>query len=133
MAIEFPNSMEELVYFTSRKSEKGSIKAWAKRDMCPECGKGLMGKPKDPKTSKPKIRASYYVCPECNHEVGKTEYEGTLSVEVIYTCPHCEHKGEAVIPFKRKKFKGVDAFIFECGSCSEKIGITKKMKKPKKK
>jgi uncharacterized protein with PIN domain len=132
MTIELPESMEELIYWTTRKVGDGSIKAWAPRGYCPECNKGLMGKPKDPKTGKPKIRASYYICPECNYEVGKTAYEETLTVSIIYTCPHCKHKDDAQIPFKRKKYKGVDSLIFVCSSCNEKIPITKKMKVPKK-
>jgi len=124
--------MDELVYWTSRKVDgKGNIKAWARRGICPECNKGTMGKPKDPKTGKPKVRSLVYVCDNCSHEIVKSEYEDTLSCEILYTCPYCNHKDETVVPYKRKKFKGVDSIVFVCGGCNEKIPITKKMKAPK--
>ncbi|NQV09412.1 hypothetical protein HQ529_06180 [Candidatus Woesearchaeota archaeon] len=121
-----PESMNEVVYFTRRAVDDGKIMAWAFKDMCPECGKGLMGKPVE--KGKVKIRAKEYVCPECNHTVEKNEYEETLTLSVEYTCPKCRFEGEAEIPFKRKSFQGVKSFVFECEKCSEKIPITKKMK-----
>jgi len=126
--VKFPESMDDLVYWTSRKIDEGSVKAWAYRSTCPECKKGIMGKPKDEKTGKPKIRALSYVCESCGHEIGKRTYEETLMAEIMYTCPHCKHKGETEVPFKRKKYKGTDAILFQCQSCGEKIPITKKMK-----
>jgi len=131
MALELPESMEELVYWTSRNTEESKIKAWVYREDCPECGKALMGKPKE--KGKVKIRAPFYICPECEYKVTKTEYEETLTVNILYTCPNCKHSGEAQTPFKRKSFKGVKAVVFECGSCNEKIPITKKMKRIKQK
>lgn len=138
MAIKEPESMEELVYFTNRKIKDGNAKAWVYKAMCPKCNKGLMGKPVDPKTKKPKIRAKEYVCPECNFTQEKEEYEDTLDCQIIYTCPECKHKGEAEVSFKRKrvmlfdvetqKKKAADAVIFNCDGCGEKIPITKKMK-----
>jgi len=133
MSLKFPDSMEEVVYWTSRKIEEGSVKAWVFKEDCPECGKAKMGKPVNETTGKVKIRAKYYVCPECGHDIDKSEYEDTLTASISYTCPHCKHKGEAQIPFKRKTYKGVKALVFQCESCNEKIPITKKMKSIKKK
>ncbi len=127
MALKLPDSMEELVYWTSRAIGEGKVKAWAPREKCPECGKALMGKPRDQKGSV-KIRASYYECPECHHKVEKAEYEETLTVSIIYTCPKCKFQGETQIPYKRKKFLKVESLVFECEKCKEKIPITKKMK-----
>lgn len=132
MAIKFPQSMDEVVYFTNRKFEpKGSAKAWAFRLICPQCKKGTMGKPVE--KGKVKIRATEYICPYCSYTEQKAEHEAKLTLSVIYTCPSCENNGEIEIPFKRKSFDGVPAFVFQCQKCSEKIGITKKMKNPKKK
>ena len=39
---------------------------------------------------------------------------------------------EAKTEYKLKSFKGVKAYVFQCGKCGEKIGITKKMKELKK-
>lgn len=138
MAIKEPESMEELVYFTNRKVGEGHVLAWAYRKECPKCGKALMGKPRDGKTGKVKIRAKEYVCPECGNTVEKEEYEESLTCEIKYTCPKCKFKGEIKVPFIRKKMKifdpekqkkvAVDAIVFECENCKEKIPITKKMK-----
>ena len=133
MSLKLPSSMDECVYFTNRSLDKGKIKAWVFREMCPECKKGLMSKPLDSKTGKFKVRSPEYVCPECNYSVPKEEYEDTLTINVQYTCPHCSKSGELQVPFKRKTFQGVKAVIFQCESCNETIPITKKMKEPKKK
>ena len=131
MAITEPESMDECIYFTRRtEGDKGHIMAWAHKKKCPKCG-ALMGKPVE--KGKVKIRAKEYVCGECGYTEDKKEHEESLTVCVKYTCPHCENKGEAEIPFKRKSFQGVQAFVFQCEKCNEKIGITKKMKDPKKK
>ncbi len=127
MALKIPESMDELVYWTSRKIGNGYVKAWAYREDCPVCGKAKMGKPRDEKGNV-KIRAKYYVCPECGHEIEKKEYEESLTAQIIYTCPNCSYKGETEIPFKRRKYKKVDALVFECQRCKEKIPITKKLK-----
>ncbi len=92
-----------------------------------------MGKPVNPKTGKVKSRADIYVCPECGHEVNSKEFDETLKVEIQYTCPFCGKSGEATTEYKRKSYKGVKAYVFVCEHCGEKIGITKKMKVPKKK
>ena len=131
--MELPSSMDECFYFSNRTLEEGKGKAiaWVLKADCPKCGKAKMGKPVD--KGKVKIRAKEYVCPECNYTVPKEEYEPTLTVNVQYTCPYCGKSGEATTPYKRKSFKGVQAYVFECNDCGEKIGITKKMKVPKKK
>ena len=92
-----------------------------------------MGKPVNPKTGKIKSRAEIYVCPECGHEEKCKEFDETLTVEIQYTCPFCGKSGEATTEYKRKGYMGVKAYVFKCNDCGEKIGITKKMKVPKKK
>ncbi len=133
MALKEPESMDECVYFTRRAADGGKAMAWVFREPCPACGKGLMGKPVDEKTGRPKVRAREYVCSECGHTVEKTEYEDTLTCNVKYTCQACRHEGEAQVPFKRKVWQGVKAIVYSCGGCSKKWGVTKKMKSPKKK
>ena len=128
-----PESMDELVYFSRRKTPEGRVMAWAFRELCPKCKKELMSKPLDPKTKKPKVRAKEYVCNACGYEVSDKEYEESLELCVDYTCGSCEHEGKTKIPYKRKTFMGVKAFVFECDNCKTKIPITKKMKEPKKK
>jgi len=138
MGLKEPESAGECIYFTNRIIGKGKVKAWVFKGKCPKCDKGLMGKPKDEKTGKVKIRAKEYVCPECGHIEEQKEHEETLTASVIYTCPHCENDGEIEIPFKRKKIqlineetqkkKSVDALRFPCGKCGKDIDITKKMK-----
>ena len=127
MTLKQPQSMNELVYFTRRAVGKGHINAWVFREMCPACKKGLMGKPVG-SNGRAKVRATEYVCPACDHTMEKQVYEETLTCNVEYTCPKCSFKGEAQIPFKRKKFQGVDSVVFLCEKCKEKIPITKKMK-----
>jgi len=132
-----PESMEECIYFTRRSIDDGEVMAWVFKEKCTECGKGLMGKPKDEKTGKVKIRAKEYVCPECGHAVPKKEYEESLTVNITYTCPNCRFEGETQIPFKRKKVQrkkedgkkeSVDVLRFQCSKCGENIDITKKLK-----
>jgi len=127
-----PESMDDLVYFTRRKLDpKGSIIAWADKIECPKCHKAKMGKPIE--KGKVKIRATKYVCPACGYAEEKKEHEEKLSVCIDYECPNCSNKGITQTPYKRKTWKGVPAFVFECEKCHEKIGITKKMKAPKEK
>lgn len=138
MALKFPESMDECIYFTRRTINSGKACAWVFRGDCPKCGKAKMGKPRDEKTGKVKIRAKEYVCPECGHVVEKGAYEDTLTVNIQYTCPHCGNEGETQESFKRKKVqmfdeeaqkkKAVDAVKFKCGKCGKDILITKKMK-----
>ena len=128
-----PESMDECFYFTNRVLENnGSIIAWIYKPLCPKCKKEKMGKPVDPKTGKVKSRADIYVCKGCGYEVGKEEFDLTLTVEIQYKCPFCGNEGETTTECKRKSYKGVKAYVFTCQKCGEKIGITKKMKKPKK-
>lgn len=136
MTLKKPESMDECVYFTRRvlgEGGKGKAMAWVFRGHCPQCQKGIMGKPVDAKTGKAKIRAKEYLCHDCSHVVEKQEYEDTLTCNIEYTCPHCGKSGETTTPFKRKSFQGVKAVVFQCKDCNEKIGITKKMAAPKKK
>jgi len=129
MTLRKPESMDDLVYYTRRAVGKGHVTCWVFREECPECGKALMGKPRNPKTGDVKIRAKEFVCPECNHTVEKTAYEESLQANIEYTCPECEHSDEKQIPFKRKKVKGTDSLVFNCDACNAKILVTKKMKK----
>lgn len=131
MALKQPENMDELVYFTRRTINDGKIKVWVFTADCPECKKGQMRKPIDSKSGKFKIRALEYVCTACGHEMNKTDVEADLTAYAEYVCPSCKKVGEGQIPFKRKKFQGVDALIFECSHCQEKLPVTKKMKAPK--
>lgn len=135
MPLKIPNSMDECFYFTNRVIEggKGTIMAWVYRPDCPKCKKAKLGKPVDPKTGKVRKKAEIYECPACKYTVNADEYDQTLFVEIIYKCPCCGNESEAKTEFKRKKFMGVDAYVFECSKCKKKIGITKKMKEIKKK
>ena len=129
--------MDECVYMTNRfLGDKGSARCWVFREQCPKCHNGLMGKPRS-ESGKIKIRAKEYVCPSCGYTAGQ-EYEDTLTANVVYICPSCEHNGEVQLPFKRKKMKMFDdeaqkqvtvvALQFGCQKCSHKIFVTKKMK-----
>ena len=121
--------IEKLIYYTQRKiGDYGHAVTWVYRQKCPKCGKGLMGKPRDEKTGKPKIRAKEYVCPDCGHSVEKKEYEESLTANIEYICPKCKNQGKIQIPYKRKKVQGMDALKFSCEKCGETILITKKMK-----
>ncbi len=138
MSLKEPASMDECVYFTNRIIGNGKIKAWVFREKCPKCGKGLIGKPKDKKTGKTKIRAEKYVCAECSYEAEKEEYEDSLMANIKYTCPGCSHSGEIQTSFKRKKIQRldektgkketIDAIRFQCEKCRQNIDLTKKMK-----
>jgi|SRR3989344_674746 len=138
MTLKEPTSTDECVYFTKREIGKGHAKAWVYKGNCPKCKDGLIGKPRDPKTGRPKIRSEDYECPKCKYCFSKDEYELTLTAEIKYSCPHCNFFGEIKIPFKRKKVKmfdeelqktvSADALIFNCEKCAKRIEITKKMK-----
>jgi predicted RNA-binding Zn-ribbon protein involved in translation (DUF1610 family) len=126
MALKQPESVDECLYFTRRKFDpKGHAMAWAFRKECPKCKKGLMKKPK--KTS------PTYDCPACGYSEPKTEHEESATINIEYVCPSCGHAGETTTPYKRRTWQGVKAFVFTCQACNEKIGLTKKMKEPKKK
>jgi len=139
MALKEPESMDECVYFTDRfLNNEGHIRCWVCKELCSKCGKGLMAKPKDPKTGRPKIRATIYECPECGHTEEKEAHEETLTASVKYKCPYCKNEDETQIPFKRKKVRRfneeknkketVEAAVFDCSKCKKRIEITKKMK-----
>ncbi|MBI5064942.1 hypothetical protein HZA97_01785 [Candidatus Woesearchaeota archaeon] len=138
MALKYPDSMDDCAYFTRRLVGDQKIVTWVFKETCPQCKKGTMGKPKDPKTGKPKIRANEYTCPECGHTVEKEAYEDTLTANIQYTCGKCKNEGETQIPFARKKVKifdeakqkdvTADAVVFNCSKCKERIAVTKKMK-----
>ncbi|NIA04083.1 MAG: hypothetical protein GWP09_01915 [Nitrospiraceae bacterium] len=133
MELKEPQSMEELYYYTNRDLENnGEVRCWVFKRECPQCHKALLEKPKG-KNGKIKIRAKEFVCPNCGFVMGKEEYEKDLIANIEYTCPHCGYHGKTQIPFKRKKVKGVEAMVFTCEKCGEKIYITKKMKEIKKK
>ena len=133
-----PKSMDECVYFTNRSIDEGKIKAWVFKEECPKCKKGIMGKPKNEKTGRPKIRAKEYTCSECGYTVEKEEYEDTLTINIKYTCPHCQHSDELSTPFKRKKVQrlnektgkkqAIETVRFQCSKCGKDIDVTKKMK-----
>ena len=128
MALREPKTADECVYITNRYiGDGGQVMCWVFRQMCTQCHKGLMGKPRDAK-GKVKIRAKEYICPACQYSVEKDAYEEGLTASVKYTCPSCSHVGELEIPFKRKKVEGVNSLLFLCQKCREKIYITKKMK-----
>lgn len=105
--------------------------AWVFKKQCPKCKKGLMAKPRDEKTGKPKIRAAEYVCENCGYAEEKKAHEESLIVNVQYKCPYCGDEGEATTPYKRKNFEGIPSYVFECQKCRKKIAITKKMKEKK--
>ena len=133
-----PESMSECVYFTNRIVGNGKIKAWVLREICTSCNKGLMSKPINPKTKRPKIRAKEYSCPSCNHTEEEQEYEDKLQMNVKYTCPACSNQNEIQVPYKRKKVQRfdeekqkkvtVEAVRFQCSKCSINIDVTKKLK-----
>lgn len=127
-----PTSIGECLFFSNRTlGETGKATAWVYRPECPSCKKARIGKPIK-KNGKPDKKAEYFECPECKHQISNEEAETIFKVEIKYTCPHCGNVGEATTEYKRESFKGVKAFVFSCEKCGEKIGITKKMKKPKK-
>jgi len=131
MPIKEPESMEELIYFTNRTMDKGKIKAWVYKKLCPKCGKVKMGKPVE--KGKVKIRADEYECPACKFTEEKKAHEESLNLEAKYTCPECGKDGESTAPYKRRSFMGVQAYVVECSHCKAKIPVTKKMKEVKKK
>ncbi|MBN2880553.1 hypothetical protein JXM83_00730 [Candidatus Woesearchaeota archaeon] len=133
MEFREPNSMDECLYFTNRDDPSvGQIRAWVLRLDCPKCKKGKMGKPVDSKTGRPKIRATEYVCSDCGYTEEKLEHEAKCTVMIDYTCT-CGHHGTATTEYKRKSWNGIPSYVFVCGGCGNKIGITKKMKGAKKK
>lgn len=131
--MKIPESMDECMYFTRRAMDKGKIMAWVCKPNCPKCGQGKLGKPVDSKTGKVKIRADIYECPACHAQFTEEEASQDLNMEIMYTCPYCGNIGETTTEYKRKSWEGVPSYVFACQKCGKKIGITKKMKAPKKK
>ncbi|MEK6876701.1 MAG: hypothetical protein AABX63_04765 [Nanoarchaeota archaeon] len=132
MSLKSPDSMEECLYFTNRSIGEGFATAWAYRPDCPKCKKPTMGKPIK-KNGKVDKKADYFECQVCKHKMSNDEADSLAKLEVQYKCPHCSNEGETTTEYKRKTFEGVPSFVFECGKCAKKIGITKKMKYSKKK
>lgn len=132
MALQIPESMDEIVYWTNRTIDSGKVMVWAPRQDCPKCKKAKMGKPVG-EEGNVKIRAKEYVCPACKYTVEKEAYEESLTANVIYTCPSCQFQGEYTGPFKRKNIEGALTFRFQCSKCGKNIDVTKKMKEKKKK
>lgn len=128
-----PESMDECVYFSNRDVGAGTATVWVFKADCPECGNAKMGKPRDAKTGKAKIRAKEYVCPGCGHTVEKVEYEEGLMAYCAYTCPECKAEGEAETQYVRKTIEGVKTLRFNCTQCGANIDVTKKMAEKKKK
>ena len=132
MSLKSPDSMEECLYFTNRSIGEGYATAWAYRKECPKCKKGRLGKPIK-KNGKADKKAAYYECKECKYQESNEQVENSVKLEVQYKCPYCSYEGEAASEYKRKFFEGVPSYVFECGKCRKKIGLTKKMKGSKKK
>ncbi|MEK6950063.1 MAG: hypothetical protein AABX34_07615 [Nanoarchaeota archaeon] len=132
MALKKPNSVEECLYFTNRSIGEGYATAWVYRKECPNCKKNTIGKPIK-KNGKADKKADHYECSICKYQESAEQVENSIKVEVQYKCPHCGNEGEATTEYKRKVFEGIPSYVFECGKCNKKIGITKKMKGSKKK
>jgi predicted RNA-binding Zn-ribbon protein involved in translation (DUF1610 family) len=126
MAIQKPKSMSELDYYTRRVIGAGKAEVWVFKQKC-SCG-GVL--------TKPKMRATEYICDDCGKIVPRVEYEATRVASIKYICPKCKHSAEKQEPYIRKKVgmmikgkrKSVETFQFACDSCGEKINITKKLK-----
>ena len=132
MALKKPQSVEECVYFTNRTIGDGRAMAWAFRKQCPKCKKGIMGKPQK-KNGKVDKKSDHYDCYACGYQESNEQVENNLILNIEYKCPHCGNEGETTSKYERKTFEGVPSYIFECQKCQKKIGITKKLKEPKKK
>ncbi|MBW2976988.1 hypothetical protein KY347_06090 [Candidatus Woesearchaeota archaeon] len=127
-----PESMEECVYFTSRSIGDGFATAWVYRKNCPKCKKPTLGKPIK-KNGKVDKKADYYECKTCKYQESNEDIEKDLKLEVQYKCPYCGNEGETTTAYKRAVFEGVPSYVFACGKCGKKIGLTKKLKESKKK
>lgn len=132
MSLMVPESMDECLYFTNRAVDNGKIIAWALRKSCPKCGKGPMGKPIK-NNGKVDKKADYYECPSCKYAENEEKIAEGMNLNVIYKCPKCSFDGEITTEYKRKSYFGVKAYVFTCQKCGEKLGITQKLKEPKKK
>ena len=131
VALKKPNSMEECLYFTNRAIGEGYAAAWVYRKECPNCKKPTIGKPIK-KNGKADKKADYYECRVCKYKESNEQVENSLKLEIEYKCPYCGSESETNIDYKRKVFEGIPSYVFECGKCKKKIGITKKLKGKKK-
>ena len=132
MTFKKPDSVDECVYFTNRIIDSGSAMAWVFRKECPKCRKGIMGKPQK-KGGKLDKKAGHYVCYQCGYTESNEQVENNLVLNVEYKCSHCGNEGQTTSEYKRKTFEGIQSYVFECQKCHKKIGLTKKLKEPKKK
>ena len=132
MTLKKPSSTQECIYFTNRLIGDCNVVAWVLRKKCPKCSNGTMGKPLK-KGGKIDKKADHYVCYSCGYSEGEEELENSLMLNIEYKCPNCASEGETTCEYKRKTFDGVPSYVFECQKCKKNIGITKKMKEPKKK
>ena len=132
MALKKPENVEECIYFTNRVIGSGRATAWVFRKQCPKCKKDAMKKPST-KSGKPDKKSPVYVCKSCRYEEKNEDVEKDLVVNIEYKCPHCGNESETISKYERKTFEGVPSYVFECRKCGRKIGITKKLKEPKKK
>ena len=123
--------MDDCIYFTNRTFENGRTVAWVFKKECAKCKGGLMIKPI--KKGKPDKKSPFYVCTKCNNQEENSRVEGDLTLNVEYTCPHCQHEAESASEYKRKIFEGVPSYVFECEGWGKSIGITKKLKNSKSK
>ncbi len=126
MALQEPESIEDLFYFTNRVLQgkfKGFAKVWVFKELCPKCKQAYMQKPR--RGGKPVKSAKYYECPNCGYQEPAQEYESKLVANVKYKCPNCGFEGELQTPFHRKKVRGVLTFSFQCQSCGNVINIEK--------
>ena len=128
---KLPENMDNLLYFTRRSNGDGKIIAWVNKQECQKCHKAKLGKPVE--KGKVKMRAKEYVCPACGFTEDVKTHDESQQLIIIYTCPHCKKEGEATTLYKRKNFQGVQAYVFSCTECGQKIPITKKMKEIKSK
>ena len=124
-----PKSMDDCIYFTNRILINGKITAWVFRKECPKCKKSHLEKPL--KKGKPDKKSPFYVCPNCSYQENNKDVEEGLTLNIEYTCPHCNNNGETTTQYQRKVFEGIPSYIFECQKCCKKISITKKLKEPK--
>lgn len=137
MVIKEPTSMSECAFFTRRTiGAQGKIAAWVLRSQCPQCKQAMMGKPKDSKTGKVKIRAKEYVCPGCSYTVDEHTHEQALTITIKYTCQHCGQEGSTQQPFHFKKSKIDDPhnpgekktaklIRFQCEHCQQSVDLIK--------
>jgi hypothetical protein len=132
MGLKMPDSVEECVYFTNRTIGTGRAMAWVFRKECPKCKKGVLGKPIK-KTGAIDKKSETCVCSSCGYTEPTEQAESGLTLNVDYKCPYCGNEGQTTAKYERKVFEGVPSYIFECTKCGKKIGLTKKLKEPKKK